>query len=109
MMCILVLGMHASQLKQVNLKPIVFCEGHPGSWQDRHKTPSKKPLQVCYDGEFVYLQNAFVGGHISFLDENGNVLCEESVSACECVIEQPQTAVAILVSYGDVVLIGHLD
>ena len=62
MMCIFVLGMHARQQQKINLEQIVFCESHPGSWQDRHRAPGKKSLQVYYDGEFVYLQNAFVGG-----------------------------------------------
>jgi len=109
MMCIFVLGMHARQQQKINLEQIVFCESHPGSWQDRHRAPGKKSLQVYYDGEFVYLQNAFVGGRISFLDEFGNVLHEETISVSECVVEVPQSAIAIRVSYGDVVLIGNLN
>lgn len=108
-MCIFVLGMHARQQERINLNPVAFCENHPSNWQERHKSPSKKPLQVCYDGEFVYLQNAFVGGHISFLDEFGNVLYEETVSASECAIKKPQSAVTIQVSYGDIVLVGYLN
>lgn len=109
MMCIFVLGMHARQQKKLNLEQVVFCESNPGNWQERHKSPSKKPLQVYYDGEFLYLQNAYVGGHISFLDEFGNVLYEEIVSSSECSIEKPQSAITIQISYGDVVLIGYLN
>ena len=109
MMCIFVLGMHAKELKKLSLEQVALCESHPGSWQNRHKAPGKKPLQVYCDGEFVYLQNAIVGGHISFLDEFGNVLYEETISASECVIEKPQSAIVIQISYGDVVLIGYLN
>ena len=49
------------------------------------------------------------GGRISFLDEFGNVLHEETISVSECVVEVPQSAIAIRVSYGDVVLIGNLN
>ncbi len=62
MMCIFVLGMHAKELKKLSLEQVALCESHPGSWQNRHKAPGKKPLQVYCDGEFVYLQNAIVGG-----------------------------------------------
>lgn len=86
MMCIFVLGMHARQQEKVNLKLVVICESKPGNYQNRHKAPNVRPLQVYYDGGFVYFQNAYVGAYVTFLDEFGNVLDEETIFASECVI-----------------------
>lgn len=109
MLCIFVLGMHAKLQKENNLEQVFFDEIHPGNWSDRHKTPSKKRLQVYYDGEFVYLQNALGGERISLLDEFGEVLYEEIVSASECVIKKPQSAKAIQINNANIVLIGYFN
>lgn len=108
LMCVMALSVGAMQKEKLILTPVAACS-NPDGFNHRHKTLSKKPLQVYYDDVFVYLQNAFVGGRVTFLDEFGNVLHEEMVSASECVIEKPQSVVAIQISYGDVVLIGYLD
>ena len=108
LMCVMALSVGAKQKEKLILTHVVACS-NPDGFNHRHKAPSKKPLQVYYDGEFVYLQNACVGGHVTFLDEFGNVLYEEAVSASECVVEKPQSAIAIQICYGDVVLIGYLN
>lgn len=58
-MCVMALSVGAKQ--KFILTPVVACSG-PDDFNHRHKTPSKKPLQVYSDGEFVYLKNVFVGG-----------------------------------------------
>lgn len=107
-MCVMALSVGAMQKEKLILTPVAACS-NPDGFNHRHKAPSKKPLLVYYDDGFVYLQNAFVGGHVTFLDEFGNVLNEETVSASECVFETPQSAIAIQISYGDIVLIGYLN
>ena len=107
-MCVIALSVGAKQKEKLSLIPIVACSS-PDGYNHRHKAPSKKPLQVYCDDAFVYLQNAIVGGRISFLAEFGNVLYEETICASECVIETPQSAIAIQISYGDVVLFGYLN
>lgn len=109
MMCIFVLGMHARQQEKVNLKLVVICESKPGNCHNRHKAPNVRPLQVYYDGGFVYFQNAYVGTYVTFLDEFGNVLDEETIYASECVITQPQLAKALQISFSDIVLIGYFN
>lgn len=109
MMCIFVLGMHAKQQEKVNLKLVVICESKPGNCHNRHKAPNVRPLQVYYDGGFVYFQNAYVGTYVTFLDEFGNVLDEETIYASECVITQPQLAKALQISFSDIVLIGYFN
>lgn len=109
MMCIFVLCMHARQQEKVNLKLVVICESKPGNCQNRHKAPNVRSLQVYYDGGFVYLQNAYVGAYVAFLDEFGNVLDEEIIYASECVITQPQLAKALQISFSDIVLIGYFN
>lgn len=108
LMCVMALSVGAKQKEKLNLIPAAACS-YPDGYNHRHKTPIKKQLQVFYDEKFVYLQNAIVGSHISFLDEFGNVLYEETISASECVIEKPQSAIAIQISYGDIALIGYLN
>lgn len=109
MMCIFVLGMHARQQEKVNLKLVVICESKPGNCHNRHKAPNVRPLQVYYDGGFVYFQNAYVGTYVTFLDEFGNVLDEETIYASECVITQSQLAKALQISFSDIVLIGYFN
>lgn len=109
MMCIFVLGMHARQQEKVNLKLVVICESKPGNCHNRHKAPNVRPLQVYYDGGFVYFQNAYVGTYVTFLDEFGNVLDGETIYASECVITQPQLAKALQISFSDIVLIGYFN
>ena len=109
MMCIFVLGMHARQQEKVNLKLVVICESKPGNCHNRHKAPNVRPLQVYYDGGFVYFQNVYVGAYVTFLDEFGNVLDEETIYASECVITQPQLAKALQISFSDIVLIGYFN
>nr|WP_294705571.1 hypothetical protein [Prevotella sp.] len=109
MMCIFVLGMHARQQEKVNLKLVAICENKVGNGQNRHKAPNVRPLQVYYDGGFVYFQNAYVGAYVTFLDEFGNVLDEETIFASECVIPQPQLAKALQISFSDIVLIGYFN
>lgn len=95
--------------KKVNLKLVAICENKVGNGQNRHKAPNVRPLQVYYDGGFVYFQNAYVGAYVTFLDEFGNVLDEETIFASECVIPQPQLAKALQISYNDVVWIGYFN
>lgn len=109
MMCIFVLGMHAKQQEKVNLELVVTCENKPGNYRKRHKAPNVRPLQVYYDGGFVYFQNAYVGAYVTFLDEFGNVLDEETIYASECDIPQPQLAKALQISFSDIVLIGYFN
>ena len=108
MMCIFILGMHARQQEKVNLKLVAICENKVGNGQNRHKAPNVRPLQVYYDGRVVYFQNAYVGAYVTFLDEFGNVLDEETIFASECV-PQPQLAKALQISYNDVVWIGYFN
>lgn len=109
MMCIFVLGMHARQQEKVNLKLVAIWENKVGNGQNRHKAPNVGSLQVYYDGGVVYFQNAYVGAYVSFLDEFGNVLDEETIYASECVIPQPHLAKALQISYSDVVWIGYFN
>ena len=99
--------MHARQQEKVNLKLVAICENKVGNGQNRHKAPNVGPLQVFYDGGFVYFQNAYVGAYVTFLDEFGNVLDEETIYASECDIPQPQLAKALQISFSDIVLIGY--
>lgn len=57
----------------------------------------------------MYFQNAYVGTYVTFLDEFGNVLDEETIYASECVITQPQLAKALQISFSDIVLIGYFN
>lgn len=58
-MCIIALSVGAKQKEKFFLTSAVSCSCSPDNYYNRHKAPSKKSLQVYYDGEFVYLQNAF--------------------------------------------------
>lgn len=109
LMCIMALSIGAKQKEKLVLISVAnsFCS--PDYYNHRHKAPNVGPLQVYYDGGTVYFQNAYVGAYVSFLDEFGNVLDEETIYASECVITQPQSAKALQISYGDVVLIGYFN
>lgn len=108
-MCLMVLSIGAKQKEKLVLISVAnsFCS--PDYYNRRHKAPNVGPLQVYYDGGFVYFQNAYVGADVTFLDEFGNVLDEETIYASECVITQSHSAKALQISYGDVVLIGYFN
>lgn len=109
LMCIMALSIGAKQKEKLVLISDAnsFCS--PDYYNHRHKAPNVRPLQVYYDGGFVYFQNAYVGAYVTFLDEFGNVLDEETIYASECVITQPHLAKALQISYSDVVWIGYFN
>lgn len=108
-MCTMAFNLNAMYEKCVNLVPIHVSNGKYNKLPERHKKPAKQMIRVFCEGDEVFVQNAPVGGQISFYGAQGNLLVQDVFHASEYAIEIPALAVSIEISYGDVTLRGDLE
>lgn len=109
LMCLSAIWVQAQQKTQSTNTSIKICLfGSPENRHELHRTPNRKQLVVFYDDKFVYLQNAIVGGQISFFDEAGNFLSKEVIWDKDCFFKRPSNAVAIEINYEDTSIIDYI-
>lgn len=105
--CMLTFSVQASGKKRrVSLRASSGCIF---SLNRSHRCAARFQVDVARDDDYLYVQPySSIVATVSFLDEEGKVLSQQVVVSDDS-IEIPANAVMVVVSYGDVSLVGILS